>query len=279
MSHVYAIVTERIMQKLEQGVVPWHKPWEQGIPRNLVSGKPYRGVNVFLTASAGFPSPYWLSFKQCKELHGSVKAGEKGTPVIFWKWLEVDDTESEGDTKQIPLLRYYTVFNLEQCIGIKAPAERKRPAFQPLAQCEHIVANMPQRSSVRHGEPRAYYQPLADTVNMPKPELFDGPEEYYSTLFHELTHSTGHRSRLHRKGLDELAPFGSPAYSKEELVAEMGAAFLCGASGIDSKTVDNSAAYIASWLRVLGNDKQMVVLAAAQAQRSADFIQGVTYQD
>jgi antirestriction protein ArdC len=277
--NVYDIITERIMTKLEQGVVPWHKPWEQGIPRNLATRKPYRGVNVFLTASAGFASPYWLTLKQTNERGGSIRKGETGTPVIFWKWLEYAADTEEEDTRRLPLLRYYTVFNLEQCRGIETPAEPDKLAFQPLTQCERIVANMPQRPIIQHGEPRAYYRPLADTVNMPKPELFDSPEEYYSTLFHEMTHSTGHEQRLNRSTLTDLCPFGSTNYSKEELVAEMGAAFLCGVCGIENRTVDNSAAYIASWLRVLKHDKQMVILAAAQAQRAADFIQGVVYQD
>jgi len=138
---------------------------------------------------------------------------------------------------------------------------------------------MPQRPTLHYEEPRAYYRPLTDAINMPRPELFDSPEKYYSTLFHEMTHSTGHERRLNRSTLTDLCPFGSTSYSKEELVAEMGAAFLCGVCGIKNRTIDNSAAYIASWLRVLKNDKQMVILAAAQAQRAADFIQGVTYQD
>jgi antirestriction protein ArdC len=279
MSHVYEIITERIMGKLEQGIVPWHKPWEQGIPRNLVTKKPYRGVNVFLTASAGFASSYWLTLKQANERDGSIRKGEKGTPVIFWKWLESAADDEEHDTKRIPLLRYYTVFNLEQTTGIETPMEPDRQAFQPIERCEALVTSMPQRPTLHHGEPRAFYRPLVDAINMPRPELFDSPEEYYSTLFHELTHSTGHERRLNRPTLTDLCPFGSTNYSKEELVAEMGAAFLCGVSGIENRTVDNSAAYIASWLRVLKNDKQMVILAAAQAQRAADFVQGVTYQD
>ena len=182
-------------------------------------------------------------------------------------------------TKRIPLLRYYTVFNLEQTTGIETPMEPHKQTFQPIERCEALVASMPQRPTLHHGEPRAYYRPLVDAINMPRPELFDSPEEYYSTLFHEMTHSTGHERRLNRPTLTDLCPFGSTNYSKEELVAEMGAAFLCGVCGIENRTVDNSAAYIASWLRVLKNDKQMVILAAAQAQRAADFIQGVTYQD
>ena len=259
--------------------MPWHKPWEQGIPRNLVTKKPYRGVNVFLTASTGFASPYWLTLKQANERDGSIRKGEKGTPVIFWKWLESAADSEEQETKRIPMLRYYTVFNLEQTTGIETPMEPHKQAFQPIERCEALVASMPQRPTLHYGEPRAYYRPLTDAINMPRPELFDSPEEYYSTLFHEMTHSTGHERRLNRSTLTDLCPFGSTNYSKEELVAEMGAAFLCGVCSIENRTVDNSAAYIASWLRVLKNDKQMVILAAAQAQRAADFIQGVTYQD
>ncbi len=237
MQQTYAIITDRMLATLEAGVVPWHKPCEQGIPRNLVSGKPYRGINVFLTASAGVSSPYWLSFKQCKELKRSVKAGAKGTPVVFWKWLDVE--RDEGEAKQIPLLRYYTVFNLEQCTGIKTPVMTEKGPFTPIEFCEKVIGNMPQRPVMTHGEPRAYYRPLGDSVNMPRPELFDGPEEYYSTLFHELTHSTGHESRLNRHKEEHTnCLFGSPEYSKEELCAEMGAAFLCCVCGIDNRTVD-----------------------------------------
>jgi antirestriction protein ArdC len=259
-------------------IVPGHKSWEHGIPRNLVTHKPYRGINVFLTASARFAAAYWLTLKQANELGGRVRKGEKGTPVVFWKWLAVET--DEGDATQIPLLRYYTMFNLEQCTGIEAPEIADKGPFTPIEICEKLVGNMPQRPVISHGEPRAYYQPLADTINMPHAEWFDGAEEYYSTLFHELRHSTGHASRLSRhKAQGANCAFGSPEYSKEELVAEMGAAFLCGVCGIESNTVDISAAYIASWLRVLKNDKQLVIFAAAQAQRAADFIQGVTYQD
>jgi antirestriction protein ArdC len=246
-----------------------------GILHNLVTKKPYRGVNVFLTASAGFASPYGLTLKQANALDGSIRKGEKGTPVVFWKWLESAADDEEHDAKRIPLRRYYTVFNLEQTTGIDTPREQHKQAFQPIGRREALVTSMPQRPTLHHGEPRAYYRPLVDAINMPRPEVFDSPEEYYSTLFHELTHSTGHARRLNRPTLTDFCPFGSTNYSKEE----MGAAFLCGVCGIENRTVDNSAAYIASWLRVLKNDKQMVILAAAQAQRAADFIQGMTYQD
>jgi antirestriction protein ArdC len=285
--HTYEIITERILQKLEHGIVPWHKPWEQGIPRNLVTHKPYRGINVFLTANAGFTLPYWLTLKQANAQDGTIRKGEKGTPVIFWKWLHrfattADATDDTDDTtaKHIPLLRYYTVFNLEQCTGIDAPAMTREAAFTPIEICEKLVGNMPQRPTITHGTPKAYYRPLSDCINMPHAKLFDTSEAYYSTLFHELTHSTGHESRLNRHNEQGAnCQFDSPEYSKEELIAEMGAAFLCGICNIENHTVDNSAAYIASWLRVLNSDKQLVILAAAQAQRAADFIQGVSYQD
>jgi antirestriction protein ArdC len=271
----YARLTDAILQRLTDGVVPWHRPWTAGVPRNLVSRQPYRGINVWLTVSAGFASPYWLTLKQANALGGRIQPGARGTPVVFWQWLEVEDEGAEPQPRRRPLLRTYTVFNLEQTTGIDAPGDPDTPASQPLARCDAIVASMPRRPRIQHGAARAAYAPRLDVIHMPYPAWFDTPEAYYATLFHELTHSTGHASRLNRATLTEPCPFGSPTYSKEELVAEMGAAFLCGVCGIENRTVDHSAAYIASWLRVLAQDLRMVILAAAQAQRAADYIQGV----
>jgi antirestriction protein ArdC len=184
-------------------------------------------------------------------------------------------------TKRIPMARLYTVFNVQQC---ELP-ERLLPLLQidnalgadshrQIAACEQIVSAMPQRPAIRHGEARAYYRPAADTVNMPAPRLFPRVEHYYSILFHELTHSTGHASRLDRATLRDLLAFGDTNYSKEELCAEMGAAYLCGVAGIDNATVNNSAAYIQGWLSKLRNDKRLLIQAAAQAQKAADFILG-----
>lgn len=167
------------------------------------------------------------------------------------------------------------MFNLEQTTGIETPVDSDTPAFQPINRCETLMDTMPQRPTIHHGEARACYRPLTDVIHMPHPAWFDAPEAYYSTLFHELVHSTGHASRLNRATLTDLCPFGSTNYSKEELVAEMGAAFLCSICGIENRTVDRSAAYLASWMRVLNHDRQMVIVAAAQAQRAADSIQGV----
>lgn len=289
MNDVYAIVTERIVRLLEQGTIPWQKPWvgESGAPRNLVSGKPYRGVNTFLLHAMSYASPFWVTFKQAKELGGSVKRGEHACPVVFWKWLELDEPGSGPDNrKRVPFLRYYSVFNVAQCEGI--PAERiptvdgGRREHNAIEAAEAIVNAMPKRPEIRLGGGRACYQPAADRVCMPELGTFRTPEDFHSVLFHELTHATGHESRLNRKGVSgtdgEWSAFGSAPYAREELVAEMGAAFLCGHAGIVERTVENSAAYVASWLERLKNDAKLVVTAAAQAQKAADFILGVSFQ-
>lgn len=272
----YEIITERILQKLAEGVIPWRKPWAgaNGMPKNTISRKEYRGVNVFLLHMQGYASLYWLTFRQARQLGGSVKEGAKGSPVIFWNWRTVKGKEGEDEEKQIPLLRYYTVFNVEQCEDLKLDIESPavNPDFNPIAEAEKIVHGMLHRPEVTHHEAQAYYSPARDTVNMPKPNLFKEEAGYYSTLFHELVHSTGHGSRLNREAEQKNHAFGSRDYSKEELIAEMGASFLCGAAGIENATLDNSAAYIAGWLKKLQDDKQMVIFAAAKAQRAADYI-------
>ena len=273
----YQTITDRVIELLEQGVVPWRKPWvggPAGHPKNLSSGHRYRGVNVFMLHAAGFDSPWWLTFKQAKSRGGHVRKGEKGWPVVFWKWLEKPDPDKPDKIKRLPMLRHYSVFNVGQCEGIDAPAPPSTMTFDfdPIESAESIIAAMPERPPIRHDEGRAVYYPSPDYVNMPKPERFERPEGYYSTLFHELTHATGHARRLDRKTLTDYAPFGSATYSREELVAEMGAAFLCGESGIVDGTIENSAAYMAGWLRKLRDDPRLVVTAAAQAQKAADFI-------
>jgi len=283
--NVYEIVTGRIEELLNQGVIPWQKPWkpEAGEHRNLISQKPYRGINVFLLSAMGYGSPFWLTFNQVKQIGGKVKKGAKGTPVIFWKWLIKVQEEESGETRtvKIPVLRYYTVFNIEQCEDI--PAD-KIPALEdaadeksPIEAAQTIIDNMPQLPSIKHGGNKACYSPFLDVVAMPEFEQFDRPEFYYNVLFHELAHAAGHHSRLDRKEVVHVQPFGSEDYSKEELVAEMTAAYLCGVTGIEQTTITNSAAYIQSWLRELKNDRKLVVLAAAAAQKAADFIQGIEH--
>ena len=197
---VYQKVTDRIIEKLQVGVVPWHRPWdmEVGVPANLVSKRPYRGVNILLLSSLGFGSPYFMSFKQVKELGGSVRKGEKASLVVFSKWIEAKDEEGNiavgeaGIVKKIPILKYYYVFNVLQCEKIpenKIPRqEAMERTFNPIRQSEMIVKIMPKRPAIEFNNSRAYYSPVNDSVHMPKKELFHSDEELYSTLFHELDH-------------------------------------------------------------------------------------------
>jgi antirestriction protein ArdC len=272
MSTAYEIVTESIIKQLESGVAPWRKPWRTEIPANLVSKKEYRGINIFLLASQGYSSRYWITYRQAQALGGSVTKGQHGSKVVFWKideYRKENKKTGETENRKSILLRYYNIFNLEQCEGIKSPEPVH--LIHPIEQCKHIVNSMPKRPSFEQ-DSRAFYRPSTDTVGMPSRSAFESAEKYYSTLFHELTHSTGHPSRIGREGIMEHNPFGSEDYSKEELVAEMGAAMLCGVVGIESRTLDNSASYLQSWINRLRSDSRLIVSAASQAQKAADYI-------
>jgi len=274
-AHVYDQITERIITLLTQGTVPWQKPWQArtGLPRNLVSQKPYRGINVFLLLAMSYESPFWLTFRQALQLGGTVRKGEKSCPVVFWKQTTFEDKES-GEPQKIPLLRYYHVFNVAQCDGLKTGTGPVEEPVNGIIKPDEIVAHMPQRPEIKHGMARAFYSPREDCVGLPVRERFERAEGYYATLFHELVHATGHESRLNRLTLTEKAGFGSNPYCKEELIAEIGAAFLCGQAEIAERTIDNSAAYLNGWLEQLRSDKTLIVQAAAQAQKAADFILG-----
>jgi antirestriction protein ArdC len=257
------------------------------------SRKPYRGVNIWLLGmaaeDAGYASPWWGSRKRIAALGGEVKAGErdKATIVVFWKRLAVRDDEADDGTKVIPLLRYYRVYNAEQCTGLP---ERFYPAPREPGQAPEVIT--PAETIVKQylagdGAPgfterfsdRAYYRPGTDEITVPQRGQYESAGEYYSTVFHEMAHSTGHPSRLDRKGMNDWAP-GAHPYGKEELCAEMANAMLQGVAGIDTEAVfTNSAAYIGSWLRQIREDNRLVVKAAAQAQKAADLILGVTWDD
>lgn len=282
MSKVYDLITQRIIEQLEKGVVPWKKPWNgpDDFPKNLVSGKEYRGINVFLLSIAGYGSPYWLTFKQAQDRGGTIANGERGSPCVYFNWITPKDRPSSsngaGDEKaeRIPILRYYTVFNVEQTKGVDYPKPEVKP-FAPLEECVKVVQSMPNPPQIRHGLDKAFYRPRDDLVGMPDEGRFEPPHEYYSTLFHELVHSTGHAIRLDRpaisKGPGNMS-YGKADYSREELVAETGAAFLCGHCGIENQVLKNNAAYINSWLKVLKGDSKMVIIAASQGQKAADYI-------
>jgi antirestriction protein ArdC len=290
---IYQTVTDRIISSLKAGVIPWEKPWKSPryaggpFPRNFYTGRPYRGINVLLLWSSEFSSPFWITFKQAQALKGSVRKGEHGTPIVFYKQLPehaTKDEEATSEDERVPfVLCHYTVFNVEQCDGLTLP-EISQPAIAPEIGedelCESIVTGWENRPALYLNSPseyRAYYRPSTDSVHMPAHSRFVDAPHYYSTLFHELVHSTGHESRLHRIFGDS---FGDELYSKEELVAEMGAAFLCAIAGIaNERTNRNTTAYIQNWITTLEEDNRLIVHAAANAQRAVDLILGKTFDE
>jgi antirestriction protein ArdC len=276
--NVYEIVTEQIIAQLQNGVAPWRKPWQTAEPRNLVSQKPYRGINTFLLAGFGMPSRFWLTYNQATKLGGNVKPGERSALVVFWSVGKDKLNPKTGKVSKPFLLRYYRVFNLSQTEGIAHKlglAEASAVPVADIAACESIVAAMPKAPAIVN-DARAWYRPSTDTVGIPSKTVFDSSEGYYATLFHELTHSTGHASRIGREGIEKLNSFGSESYSREELIAEMGAAMLCGVMGIAPATLENSAAYLKSWITALCGDSKLLVSAASAAQKAADYIRGLS---
>jgi antirestriction protein ArdC len=289
----YDVITQRILDALEQGEVPWRKPWsvQAGLrPQNAISKRPYSGINAFLLGWSGYTDPRWITFRAAKANGGSVRKGEKATPIVFYKRITRKcspahpgvvcghcDIGNPG-VKSFGILKYFNVFNVEQIDGLDLePIEAPDPAEapDPIEAAEAIIAAAPNPPSLDHaGGNQAYYIPAKDEVHLPPRESFGDAGEYYATVFHELGHATGHESRLNRHGLETgIAPFGSKIYSKEELAAEFASAFLCNTAGIEN-TIDNSAAYIAGWARALRQDKKIVVQAASQGQKAADYILG-----
>lgn len=275
---VYAAVTDRIIAQLEQGIIPWQKPWT-GVQSGAISGatgKPYSLLNQMLLGKSG----EWYTWNQIQNLGGKVRKSEHSSMVVFWKQVPIKETDPDTgkqEQKLVPMLRYFNVFHVSQCEGIE-PKTIDPEAFDPATDdtADAIIQGYLTRYGVTlehiKGD-EAFYSPAADRVQLPLREQFPNMAEYYSTAFHELTHSTGHRSRLDR--LSRRAFFGNEEYSKEELVAEIGAASLLNYVGIETESsFKNSAAYIQSWLRALRNDKKMIVTAAGAAGKAFEMITG-----
>jgi len=283
MASVYETITDRIISTLESGRIPWRKEWRtsgksSGLPFNLVSHKPYRGANVFSLLCSGYTSNGWATYKQAQSLGYQVRKGEKASPVMFWKFPD-KKTKTDAALKgkdAAPLARLYFVFNIEQLDGVPQELPFEAETFDPIAECEAVAdAFMASAShpSLGHGGDKAYFSPSMDHVQMPTRESFKSAGGYYSTLFHEFSHSTGIKSRCNRAELQAIKTFGDVDYSKEELTAEFAAAFLCAETGCSNEErVINSVAYIQSWISKLKNDKTMAVQAAQRAQKAADFI-------
>ena len=268
---LYQEVTNRIMEQLESGIIPWEKPWISA--ENAFShatGKPYSLLNQMLL---GRPGEY-VTFKQCQQEGGKVRKGEKSSMVVFWKWIEEKDPDTE-EVKQIPFLRYFNVFHIDQCEGLTTKHTQELPRTANADQtAEAIIAGYIRTSGVRlyhEAGDQAFYRPATDSITLPLLAQFKETAEYYSTAFHEMIHSTGHKTRLDR--LEKTAFFGSEAYSKEELIAEIGAATLVNHAGLEtSRSFRNGAAYVQNWLRVLQNDKRFIVSAAGKAEKAVNLI-------
>lgn len=288
---VAQIVSENILAKLEQGEIPWQRPWKQmfgGAPMSY-AGRSYRGVNVLLTALSGRSGPFITDY-MAKQKGGKIKEEEKDnwTLIVFFKLLKKENNLADGSKERvtIPLMRYTRAWSLEQTEGVPEPAwlaKRKAKALtaehKPLEGCEALWGGYKDKPQVNHGGDRAFYAPALDQIGMPIPEAFKSSEAYYATLFHEGIHSTGHSDRLGR--LEEskaLAPFGSEDYSKEELVAEIGAAMLAAHAGIDCPEVTrNSTAYLQSWIKRIKTDPDLIVKASSLAQKAVDYIIGTVF--
>lgn len=279
---LYQEITDTIIAELEHGTLPWLKPWRDGLgasidpqmPRNAVSGRAYSGINVFLLWHAATTKAYqsgrWLTFKQAKESGGTVRAGEKGTMIIYFRKLSKQVRRDDGtaETVSIPLLRCYWVFNIAQCDGLPDRLTQGKP-LPPAAELDSLFRTFVEKTSadIRHGGDRACYQILADIIQMPVQQAFNDVASYKATLLHEMTHWTGAASRCNREFGKR---FGGDAYAFEELIAEIGAAFLCAHLGVKGEL--RHAGYIANWLTVLKKDKRAIFTAASQASKAADYL-------
>lgn len=280
MSKVHEIVTSKIIEHVENGnLLPWQQPWSVEPHRNLNSGHKYRGINTFLlqmyTMEKGYDSPFWCTFNGAKKAGGYPKKGESAHIVVFYKSIPKkleDGSVSEDET--VPLLRYYKIFNVEQCEDVEVP-KLETVEFEANDRGEEIINYMPNAPVIKFGGASAYYIPKKDEVHVPKKEKFTaGADSFYLTTFHELVHSTGHESRLNREEVMETDKFAGEKYSREELTAEIGACFLGSHCGFDPSNLKRSASYVESWLKVLKDDSKMIVQAAAKAQNAADYILG-----
>lgn len=278
---VYQVFTDSFIKAMEQGDLPaWTKPWGSIVCLKSIKGHDYRGINVLMLLAHGKPGPF-ITAKQAKQQGGHVNKGETGIPILFWNWIKKKGKDGDKDAT-IPLVRYYTVFCVKtQCTGIKLPKWAKTEKTAPVDAeivdvVQDVIKGFKLGPKVEHGYTHACYMPARDRVELPKPEDFVRTAEYACAAFHELVHSTGHWDRLGRFEKDDgPAHFNQASYSKEELVAEMGAAFLLGAKGIDcERTIENAKAYLNGWLSKLRKDPKLVVFAAARAQKAVDHILG-----
>lgn len=275
MANVYEIVTNKIIEKLEKGTIPWRQPWDANGAVNWNSKRPYRGINAILLD----PGEY-ATFPQITAAGGKVKKGEHSHIVVLWKFTQEQNEDGDPTGKKSAWMKYYNVFEINtQCEGLASKRKIIERNNDPVEEAEQIKKGYRDCPPITFAPGRAFYRPSTDSISIPQINDYPNKEEYYSTMFHEMAHSTGHTSRLNRKGFSEIAAFGSEIYSKEELVAEITAAMLCGVTGIVNSTLENSAAYIKSWCKQLKSDPKLIVNAASQAQKAADYIRNIKHEE
>ncbi|KAA3595840.1 MAG: DUF1738 domain-containing protein [Calditrichaeota bacterium] len=279
-------ITDSVISLLEKSQnegkpLSWVKSWKSVYPQNLKTKNIYKGVNEILTSLAcsvnEWENPYFLTFKQAKEFNGKVKKGEKSLPILFVEAKEKDsdllDEKGEPVKETYFIYKWFNIFNISQIEGLEIEIPKiSETEDKPLLEAEKIVSEMPKLPEIKSGGGRCFYNPIKDFVGIPVRNSFKSIEDYYSSLFHELVHSTGHKSRLNRKGVSGNTKFGDSVYSKEELIAEFGSAFLCSVCGIENKTIENNTAYIQGWIKALKNDKSLLLKASSQAKKSVKFI-------
>ena len=273
---IHAEVTATIVEMLEKGTAPWRKDWKEtgavdmGMPNNPFTGSNYSGINVVICWATqhamGYQTSAWATYRQVQEAGGQVRKGEKGTHVVFFKPLKIQDRQTDED-KIVPLLRGYTVFNLEQCDAVQVPARRKIPEVERIENAETFIRNV--GADLRHGGNRCYFNLGADYIQLPEAGQFQAVEGYYAANLHERTHWTGHEQRLNR--IERRNRYGVDSYAFEELCAELGAAFICADLGINSD-LENHASYLDGWLSVLKGDKKAIFRAAAEAAKAHKFL-------
>ncbi len=274
----YTEITSIIINHLESGIIPWRKKWNKyGLATNIYTKQMYSGLNLFFLNIRGFESNLFGTFKQIANMGGSVKKGEKGTKIFFWKPMEKKPQEGDEEIdKPRFVLRSYTVFNFSQTKGMEINMEDFPPSYSgtPIEIGERIIKEFPFPPAIDYNGIEACYSPKLDIVSIPPRKSFVDAESFYSILFHELVHSTGHAKRLSRKGIAVLNTRDVERYSEEELIAELGASFLCGHTGIVQDNFQHNAAYIQSWLKVFQNDQRILLRAAGKAQKAVNHILG-----
>lgn len=286
---LYQVITDKILQEIENtGKLNWVKEWKtrkgvNAFPMNGLTKKKYEGINFFLLSMHDYVSPYWLTYKQVEQLGGNVRKGEKSTMIVFWKineYTNINTTTNEEESKKVPLLRYYNVFNVEQCdnitINVEAVPEVEYNDNEKIEIAQNIVDAYQTKENISYHikeSDRAYYRPSNDSITMPLINQFSSSQAFYSTFFHEISHSTGHATRLNRKEVVETSYFGSCDYGMEELTAELTSAFICAEIGISNETTErNSIAYLKNWKNAIKGDKKLFLMASQRASKSAKYI-------